>query len=270
MTPPVGFHGGADSFEDAGPAEDAGEEVEVVAERGPAVLGVLEVGAAPFVHGVGQVEEVVECGFEGHRFGFEVVEQVLEQLVEDLAGAAVGVVGVEGGEGAEGGEGVGGSQPPLERLGLELAPRGGGPQLAVLLAEGAGGGGPADGEGQLGELGGGLGLERLVADRLVEPVVGPEQADEGSCVGQGGLALLGELAALAVEVGQGGEAGQNRRPAGGLDDSGRGVSRLRSPLRSGSGQVYRTEHGERGVDGLGVVEGYAAGLEEAEHRLGRS
>ena len=39
VAPPVGLDGGADSFDEAGPAEDAGEEVEVVAEGGPAVVG---------------------------------------------------------------------------------------------------------------------------------------------------------------------------------------------------------------------------------------
>ena len=64
-----GWRGGADSLDDPGPADDAGEEVEVVTERGPAAVWLLEVGAAPLLHCVGQVEEVVEACFEGHRPG---------------------------------------------------------------------------------------------------------------------------------------------------------------------------------------------------------
>ena len=52
--------------------------------------------------------------------------------------------------------------------------------LPCSFAEGAGADGPSEGESQLGELGGGVGLERLVADRLVGPVVGSQQADKGT------------------------------------------------------------------------------------------
>jgi hypothetical protein len=83
------------------------------------------------------------------------------------------------------------------------------------------------------------------------------------------VAGLRELAAVAVEVDERGEAGELWGPVRGLDDLGRDHGRIRS-RRPRLSQVDGPELLERGVDRVEIVQVDAPFPEGPEHGLGRS